>query len=81
MPFIRLSSIGIRASRFLDDLDRNLASLSNGHIEYLVTRHIPLQSFQALTAFAECVIKGTKPQRRNNYVHMDILHRRNLDNY
>ena len=64
-----------------DDLDRNLASLSNGHIEYLVTRHIPLQSFQALTAFAECVIKGTKPQRRNNYVHMDILHRRNLDNY
>ena len=63
------------------DLDRNLASLSSGHIEYLVTRHIPQQSFQALTAFAECVIKGVRPPRRNNYVHMDILHRRNLDDY
>ncbi len=64
-----------------DDLDRNLASLREGHIEYLVTRHIPMQSYHALTAFAECIIKGTAPARRNNYVHMDILHRRNLDDY
>lgn len=64
-----------------DDLDRNLASLRSGNIEYLVTRHIPMQAFHALTIFAECVIKGTKPPHRNNYVHMDILHRRNLDDY
>ena len=64
-----------------DDLERNLASLRKGNVEYLVTRHISTQSSLALTAFAECVIKGTKPSCRNNYVHMDILHRHNLDNY
>lgn len=64
-----------------DDLQRNLESLKNGNIEYLVTRHISQQSYKAITAFAEYIIKGIKPVRRNNYVHMDILHRRNLDNY
>lgn len=64
-----------------DDLDRNLMSLRSGNIEYLVTRHIPMQSFYALTIFAECVIKGTLPPHHNNYVHMDILHRHNLDDY
>lgn len=64
-----------------DDLPRNLESLRKGHIEYLVTRHIPQQSFKAMTEFAECVIKGTSPEHRNNYVHMDILHRYNLDDY
>ena len=64
-----------------DDLKRNLASLRKGNIEYLVTRHIPQQSFKLLNNFAECVIKGTSPSRRNNYVHMDILHRSNLDDY
>jgi LacI family transcriptional regulator len=64
-----------------DDLKRNLTSLRKGNIEYLVTRHIPQQSFKLLNNFAECVIKGTSPSRRNNYVHMDILHRSNLDDY
>ena len=64
-----------------DDLERNLESLRKGHIEYLVTRHIPQQSFNVMNRFAECVIKGTSPLRRNNYVHMDILHKRNLDDY
>lgn len=64
-----------------DDLERNLESLRKGRIEYLVTRHIPQQSFKVMTSFAECVIKGLTPARRNNYVHMDILHRRNLDDY
>ena len=64
-----------------DDLDRNLASLREGHVEYLVTRHIPMQSYLALTSFTDYIIKGITPPRHNNYVHMDILHRRNLDDY
>lgn len=64
-----------------DDLERNLECLRNGEVEYLVTRHIPMQSFNALMIFVECVTKGTLPNHRNNYVHMDILHRRNMDHY
>lgn len=64
-----------------DDLKRNLASLRKGNVEYLVTRHIPQQSFKLLNKFAECVIKGISPLQRNDYVHMDILHRSNMDDY
>ena len=64
-----------------DDLEANLASLRSGQVEYLVTRHIPMQSHRALTAFADCIIRGIKPQKRNHYLHMDILHRLNLDDY
>lgn len=64
-----------------DDLEKNLASLRKGNVEYLVTRHIPLQAALLLEKFSDCVISGTKPARRNNYVHMDILHRNNLDDY
>ena len=64
-----------------DDLEKNLTSLKKGNIEYLVTRHIPHQASLLLEKFSECVISGIPPKRRNNYVHMDILHRNNLDNY
>lgn len=64
-----------------DDLEKNLSSLRKGNIEYLVTRHIPLQASLLLEKFSDCVITGNTPKRRNNYVHMDILHRRNLDDY
>ena len=64
-----------------DDLEKNLDSLRKGNIEYLVTRHIPHQASLLLEKFSDCVISGTKPKRRNNYVHMDILHRRNMDDY
>lgn len=62
-----------------DDLERNLASLRAGTVEYLVTRQIPMQSYHALTALAEYVILGEMPEKRDNYLHMEILHRLNLD--
>jgi len=40
-----------------------------------------LQSYKVMTQFAECVINGTLPARRNNYVHMDVLHKMNMDDY
>lgn len=64
-----------------DDLERNLESLRKGRIEYLVTRHISQQSSRLITDFAKFIIKGEQPVQRNNFVHMDILHKRNLDNY
>ena len=64
-----------------DDLEANLASLKAGQIEYLVTRHIHRQSQYVLKAMTEAVVQGVKPAKRNNYLHMDILHRLNLDDY
>lgn len=64
-----------------DDLEANLSTLRSGQVEYLVTRHIPRQSESVLKALTEAVIQGVKPAKRNNYLHMDILHRLNLNDY
>lgn len=64
-----------------DDLEGNLTSLRSGNVEYLVTRHISMQSYHALVALADFVIRKVEPEKRNNYLHMDILHRLNLDDY
>lgn len=64
-----------------DDLKPNLQCLREGLVDALVTRHIPLQASEALTHFAECVIRRHTPEQRDHFVHMDILTRMNLDNY
>ena len=64
-----------------DDLKHNLECLESGQVNVLVTRHIPEQSKLLLTDFAESVISRRAPERRDHYVHMDILTRMNLDNY
>ena len=64
-----------------DDLEKNLECLRKGHIEFLITRHISQQSYKTITEFAEYIIRGTQPAKRNNFVHIDILHQYNLDGY
>lgn len=64
-----------------DDLEKNLSCLREGLIDCLVTRHISMQSYNALTSFAECIIRNTPPEHKNHFVHMDILTQMNLDNY
>ena len=64
-----------------DDLEKNLECLRKGHIEFLITRHISQQSYITITEFAEYIIRGTLPTKRNNFVHIDILHQYNLDGY
>lgn len=64
-----------------DELRKNVESLSAGHVEYLVTRHIEMQSYLALVSLAEYVILKKEPAKRDNYLHMDILHRINFDDF
>lgn len=64
-----------------DDLDNNLKALKAGVAEFLVTRKVPEQSRLLLSDFADSIIHGDKPVKKNRYVHMDILHRMNLDDY
>ena len=40
-----------------------------------------VEAFQAVTTLADYIVKGKKPVSRDNYAHMDILTRLNIDNY
>ena len=64
-----------------DDLPGNLECLREGLVDTLITCHISNQSYQALRCFADCIIHKKLPPMRNNFIHMDILTRMNIDNY
>ena len=79
--YLRKHPDPIRKVIGFDDLDKNLACLKEGLIDTLVTRHIPMQAYNALNAFTDCIIRNQRPEHRNHFVHMDILTQMNLDNY
>ncbi len=62
-----------------DDLADNVEALVDGAVDYLVTRNISMQSFNVVTGLVNYLIRGTKPQKRDNYMHIDVLTRYNLD--
>lgn len=64
-----------------DDIAANMDALREGLVDFLITRHIPDQAGTALKLFVPAVILSQKPSRRNNFVHMDILHQMNMDDY
>ena len=79
--WLRDNPSGDRVVVGYDDLDGNLKALKDGTVEFLVTRKVPEQSRLLLEDFAQCVLYGRLPAKKNNYVHMDILHQMNLDDY
>ena len=70
----------IRAIGF-DNLDSNLAALRRGAIRYLITQHTDEQTRLAINSMVDYLILNKEPERRDNYMHMDILSRDNVDDY
>jgi len=64
-----------------DNLEKNVKALESGYVDFLVTHHIMDISRECLRVFAESLSTGEPPVRRNHYVHLDILHRLNIDGY
>ena len=62
-----------------DDLEKNLQALRNGSVDFLVTHGILRQAALTVELIGKYLISGTLPGPRNRYVHLDILHRMNLD--
>jgi len=64
-----------------DNLDDNLAALRRGAIRYLITQHTDEQTRLAVNSLVDFLVLGKEPERRDNYMHMDILSRINVDDY
>lgn len=63
-----------------DDIKNNLDCLREGLIDSLVVRHIKKQAYNALSSFAEYLLRNNKTKHMNHFVHMEILTKLNLDN-
>ena len=64
-----------------DDLDGNFDLMRKGGVTVLICQRTEDQAVRSLTALANSVIMHSLPPERDNYVHMEILTRYNIDNY
>ncbi len=75
--YLRRNPVPDRHVVGFDDLDKNIDALNEGLVEYLVTRNIPQQSYLTISNLATYVITGQTPKNRDNFMHMNILHKLN----
>lgn len=64
-----------------DNLEANMHALSRGTVSVLICQHPDDQVALAIQALTERIVLGKYPPRRDNFMHMDILTRYNVDYY
>lgn len=64
-----------------DALDRNVECLKNGSVQILIAQHTEDQSYLAVMALVDWLLFQKRPQRQDNFMHMDILSALNVENY
>lgn len=64
-----------------DNLEKNLDALRNGSVRYIITQHTDEQTSLALAVLSEYIGLRRMPQKRDFYLHMDILTGSNIDHY
>ena len=78
-----LSSHPVEGRRVIgfDNLEKNMQMLSDGTVDILISQRTENQSRYAVNSLVDYLLMRKKPQRRDNYMHMDILTRYNMENY
>lgn len=64
-----------------DSLEANLQMLKEGKVDILISQHIEDQAINALRMMAEYLILFKRPEKRDNFMHMDILTSLNMGDY
>lgn len=64
-----------------DSLEGNLEALRKGSVSILITQHTDLLSRRAINVLADNILMHKSPSAKDNYMHMDILTRYNLEDY
>lgn len=64
-----------------DNLEGNIEALKKGHVNILICQHTPDQSLRAVKTLSDYILMRKQPALKDNYVHMDILTRLNVENY
>lgn len=64
-----------------DNLAANLAALRRGTVSALIAQHPDEQARMAIESLADLLLLKKEPVRRDNFMHMDILTRYNVEYY
>lgn len=79
--YFRLHPLEGRRIIGFDNLDGNLKMLRDGIATIVITQHTRMQSKMAVISLADWILMHKKPEKKDNYLHMDILTRYNIDNF
>lgn len=80
-PWLERNPAVVRRVVGFDNLGPNLAALRRGTVSALIAQHPDEQVSHSIQALSEFIVLGKSPERRDNYMHMDILTRYNTDYY
>ena len=80
-PWLRKNPMNGRRVIGYDGLDRNIELLKRSLVDALISQKIDDQASRAVSVLANYIILQRKPESRDNYLHMDILTRFNIENY
>ena len=64
-----------------DNLRANMDALRRGTVTCLIAQHPEEQMRQAIEALADYILRKKLPENKDNFMHMDILTRFNVDYY
>ena len=64
-----------------DNLKANMDALRAGTVSCLIAQHPDEQMRQAIETLSEYILRKKLPPKKDNYMHMDILTRYNVDYY
>lgn len=64
-----------------DDIPQNLALLREGLADVIIAQHVEDQSTKAVELLSDYILSHKSPERTDNYVHIDILTKYNIENY
>lgn len=80
VPFLERHPIDIRVVGF-DNLEANLDALRRGTVSALIAQRPEEQVHQAIQSLADRIVFQRFPEKTDNYQHMDILIRYNVEDY
>lgn len=64
-----------------DDLELNVEAVKKDLVTILISEHIEDQTKLAVTTLADYLLRFKCPAKQDNYMHMDVLTKFNLENY
>lgn len=64
-----------------DMLERNVAALKKGYIQYLVVQHTETQLLQGINTLVGLLVFNLLPEEKDNYMPMDVILKENVDFY
>ncbi len=78
-----LEKRGLRDMKLVgyDMLSRNIEGLRKGFVRFLIAQRTETQVFRGITSLIDLLAFHRKPEKRDNYMSMDILTRENVEYY